>query len=49
MKNMSSKKLDNPICALDYAFRRIGGKYKKQKPYMLSMRGFLYLIQSGGE
>ncbi|MDE5421677.1 helix-turn-helix transcriptional regulator [Ancylomarina sp. DW003] len=25
---MSENKLDPPICALDYAFRRIGGKHK---------------------
>ncbi|MPQ49179.1 transcriptional regulator [Marinifilum sp. N1E240] len=25
---MTKKRLDSPICALDYAFRRIGGKHK---------------------
>ncbi len=25
---MNQKKLKEPICAVDYAFRRIGGKYK---------------------
>jgi len=25
---MTKNKLDSPVCALDYAFRRIGGKYK---------------------
>jgi len=25
---MAKKNIDDPICALDYAFRRIGGKHK---------------------
>ena len=25
---MAKKKFEEPVCALDYAFRRIGGKYK---------------------
>lgn len=25
---MAAKKTDEPVCSLDYAFRRVGGKYK---------------------
>lgn len=33
---MSKKSIEEPICAVDYAFRRIGGKYKGRILWYLS-------------
>lgn len=36
-----TKNIENPICAVDYAFRRIGGKYKGRILWYLHQHGVL--------
>ncbi|ASZ11599.1 helix-turn-helix transcriptional regulator [Chitinophaga pendula] len=36
-----NKNIDNPICAVDYAFRRIGGKYKGRLLWYLHQHSVL--------
>lgn len=35
------KKIDRPVCGVDYAFRRIGGKYKARLLWILSHSGVM--------